>query len=203
MVMINEIFSSIQGEGPEVGKYVTFVRFAGCNLNCEYCDSKFASEGVEIDNDKVVESIVNRGINNVVITGGEPFAQRSNLLYIASELQSQGFHVAVETNGTYKLDGNSKYNPFDLIVVSPKVMDNVEYWTTIPNATIKFVVDKASIVEILRKFEELILEGVYLMPKGTCYEELMINTMLIIDTIRKYKLDAYLGQRLHIMMGLR
>ena len=198
MVMINEIFSSIQGEGPEVGKYVTFVRFSGCNRSCEFCDSKFASNGVEITIDSIVQAIIDRGIKNIVFTGGEPLMQYNGLVNIVNELSSS-CHIALETNGTYH---NLPLDMFDLVVVSPKDLSDIQYWIS-KDVVFKFVVDQDNIIDVVNTIHSHHIEDAYLMPKGTCYEELMINTMLIIDTIRKYKLDAYLGQRLHIMMGLR
>lgn len=199
-MFVNEIFSSIQGEGPQVGKYVTFVRMAGCNLSCEFCDSKFAKDGIEVSNKAVVDAIIDRGIMNVVFTGGEPFMQLHDLMLVSQELRELEYHVAVETNGTYsKLDTNV----FDLIVVSPKMMDDVDNWVDVRNAVLKFVVDQSNVVDVLRMIVDQELSGVYLMPKGVDVDDLMGNSMVILDTIRRYKLDAYLGLRLHIMMGLR
>lgn len=72
---INEIFSSIQGEGPVVGYKQLFIRFCGCNLNCEYCDTEFA-KGVEYSPQELFEKITKeynlKTFHSVSLTGGEP-----------------------------------------------------------------------------------------------------------------------------------
>ena len=199
-MFVNEIFSSIQGEGPEVGKYVTFVRMAGCNLSCDFCDTKYAKDGIEVSNKAVVNAIIDRGIMNVVFTGGEPFMQLHDLTLVSQELRELGYHIAIETNGTYSLLDTGI---FDLIVVSPKVMGDLDKWAHVRNAVLKFVIDQDNSVDVLREIIDYELKSVYLMPKGTTYDEIMGNSMIILDLIRRYKLDAHLGLRLHIMMGLR
>ena len=76
-VKIKEIFESIQGEGPFAGTKQLFIRFCGCNLNCDYCDTNFdAKDAVSYTAESLVKKIQNdydlKRIHSVSLTGGEP-----------------------------------------------------------------------------------------------------------------------------------
>ena len=101
-MIVNEIFSSIEGEGKRTGELATFVRFAGCNLCCSYCDTKYAlnvNAGVDMSVDDIYETILTFGNSNVTITGGEPLLQK-DMLELVSILSSSNFEVNIETNGS-------------------------------------------------------------------------------------------------------
>ncbi len=75
-----EIFKSIQGEGKNQGKPAVFIRLAGCNLNCSWCDTPHShEEGQEFDNDEIVRRVEESGCKEICITGGEPLLQVSEL----------------------------------------------------------------------------------------------------------------------------
>ncbi|RLF30939.1 MAG: hypothetical protein DRM98_06200, partial [Thermoplasmata archaeon] len=73
---INEIFYSIQGEGKWTGLPNIFIRTAGCNLRCTFCDTKYAYEnGVELQVEEIINKITQYPCKHVCITGGEPLLQ--------------------------------------------------------------------------------------------------------------------------------
>lgn len=109
---VNEIFYSLQGEGFNAGTPAVFVRFAGCNLQCPFCDTDFAV-GTEMTEEDIAAQVVRYPASLVVITGGEPSLQLTESLVDA--LHWQGRRVAVETNGTHPLPLN-----VDWITLSPK-----------------------------------------------------------------------------------
>lgn len=99
MVKIKEIFSSIQGEGPLVGYKQLFIRFCGCNLNCNYCDTDFDYNNAK---DYSVEELLkiieeNSDCHSVSLTGGEPLLQTSFLKVLLPKIK---LPVYLETNGT-------------------------------------------------------------------------------------------------------
>lgn len=101
ILWVQEIFHTIQGEGPHAGKPAVFVRLAGCNLACWFCDTEFESSTwrptfSEVA-DRVAEITNAFPTNLVVLSGGEPFRQNLNLLI--SLLNARGLIVQVETDG--------------------------------------------------------------------------------------------------------
>ena len=109
---VNEIFYTLQGEGHNTGKAAVFVRLAGCNLQCPFCDTSHHSF-VEMTEDAIAEATAQHPANLVVITGGEPALQLTETL--VDKIHAIGKTVAVETNGTLPLPPN-----VDWITVSPK-----------------------------------------------------------------------------------
>jgi len=101
---IHSIFSSLQGEGRFQGIPTLFIRLHGCNLRCSYCDALPAVEGEdyrEMTVKEVLRKINECGLNDICITGGEPFMQQRelyDLLKVATEKR-----VSVETNGSFDL----------------------------------------------------------------------------------------------------
>lgn len=116
---VNEIFVSIQGEGILMGTPSTFVRLAGCNLHCKWCDTPYAlAQGVG-DSILTVKEIVDQiTTKHVVITGGEPLIQ-SNVKDLADLCDASGHIVTIETNGTIYRE-RLRW-PVYLFSVSPKL----------------------------------------------------------------------------------
>lgn len=100
---IMEVFSSIQGEGLLIGRRQIFVRFAGCNLDCSYCDtpeSRNSSAGRETTLDglqKKIESILTPDFHSISFTGGEPLLQAD---FIKKFLEKNKYKSLLETNGS-------------------------------------------------------------------------------------------------------
>lgn len=100
MLRITEIFYSIQGESTHAGRRCVFVRLAGCNLRCVWCDSEYTFTGGEkMALAEVVERVASYGCNLVEVTGGEPLAQRESFELIRA-LCDRGFEVLIETSGS-------------------------------------------------------------------------------------------------------
>lgn len=101
---LTEIFHSIQGESSHAGRPCTFVRLAGCNLRCAWCDTPYSWEsGETMSLDEVLGAVAGHGCNLVEITGGEPLAQERTP-ELVRRLLDMGYEVLVETNGTFAVD---------------------------------------------------------------------------------------------------
>ncbi|MCG8295297.1 7-carboxy-7-deazaguanine synthase QueE [Pseudomonas entomophila] len=98
---VEEVFRTLQGEGPYSGVPSTFVRLSGCNLQCYWCDTQFEAFRWSMTPQAIVEMI--RGLEApvpelVVLTGGEPF--RQSIAPLIQVFLDEGFKVQIETNGT-------------------------------------------------------------------------------------------------------
>lgn len=118
MIHIKEIFYSLKGEGVYTGTPMAFVRFAGCNLKCSFCDTNHqASEVLPID--AIVARVKKFPTKRVVITGGEPLLQ-DEYIQLCDLLHREGYQIHLETNGTLF---NVELSCFDWIAVSPKTRE--------------------------------------------------------------------------------
>jgi len=107
VLIICEIFRSIQGETSYAGLPCTFVRTSGCNLRCSYCDTEYArtGEGERISVAEVCRRVEELGTGLVCITGGEPLLQADAVAELAERLLAAGHTVLLETNGTLDFGG--------------------------------------------------------------------------------------------------
>lgn len=163
-----ELFASLQGEGPSVGRPVAFVRLSRCNLACSWCDTAYTwrfegdnrphrdgtifertANQVALSEEETAARIMALGQDRLVITGGEPLLQGAALARMVALLQ--GMTVEIETNGTV-----APHPSLDPLVaqynVSPKLAhsgnpaelallpERLTAWANEPKAYFKFVI---------------------------------------------------------------
>ena len=106
MFNVAEKFVSINGEGQKAGQLAVFIRFAGCNLRCSYCDTQWANDfdlkGENLTAEQILEYVLDTGVHNVTLTGGEPLL-RPEIEELISMLVKAGLWVEIETNGSVPL----------------------------------------------------------------------------------------------------
>ncbi|MDG1287205.1 MAG: 7-carboxy-7-deazaguanine synthase QueE [Rickettsiales bacterium] len=142
-LLVQEIFPTVQGEGPHTGESSVFVRLGGCNLACDFCDTEFESFS-EIAIDEIVdcvEDFAEDGRKLVVITGGEPL--RQNIIALCELLLEEGFAPQIETNGTLWRDLPAGVE----VICSPKAT-NGQYHALRPDiipriTAVKFIISKS------------------------------------------------------------
>ena len=120
---INEIFYSLQGEGLRMGEPTVFIRLSGCNLECDFCDTKYAwEEGRDMSADQVRERVnkIRRRhpCHWLCLTGGEPLIQ--DVRPLVRKLKRDGWKIQVETNATHYQN-----LPVDWFTVSPKPQEYI------------------------------------------------------------------------------
>lgn len=177
---IVETFLSINGEGTKAGQLSFFIRFAGCNLNCDYCDTQWANQPstpyTEMTEVELYTLAKESGAKNVTITGGEPMIQKDIGVLLDFLCRDPGLYVEVETNGSVPL------SPFLSLPVRPSfTMDyklsksGMEQFMCTENLpllgrcdTVKFVCgcqeDLLRAEEIMVQYELLNRTNVYLSP---------------------------------------
>ncbi len=177
---IVERFISINGEGRKAGQLAIFLRFAGCNLECDYCDTKWANEKNApyeiLSEEEIYEYIKDSQIDNVTITGGEPLIQQDILRLLTLLSKDTDLYIEVETNGSVSIE------PY--IGLSPKVTFTLDYKLSASNMeknmllenykwirsvdTVKFVVaNKRDLEQTKYIIETYLLErecGIYISP---------------------------------------
>jgi organic radical activating enzyme len=101
-IALSEVFTSIQGEGVSAGTPSVFIRLQGCSIGCEWCDTKYSwspAGGRDVAIDDVVAQVRTLGVQNVVITGGEPL-ENPGFARLVTALHALGVRLEVETAGT-------------------------------------------------------------------------------------------------------
>ena len=204
-LIVNEIFYSIQGEGPNAGKPAIFLRLFGCNLRCVWCDSMFAVTGKEyqaFEIDEVTREIQKYPCKHVVITGGEPLLQQKGLKALLKGLP--GYSFEIETNGSIPLEIEEF---IEQINCSPKLKNsgNPAYPLAIKpqnKAVIyKFVVQKEEDMKAVREYikeNEIPAEKVYLMPEGVNKKIVQERSEWLVEICKK---EGYnFTSRLHILL---
>ena len=110
-----EIFESLQGEGRNTGRPCIFIRFAGCNLKCPWCDTD-VTKRFSASAEDILRELRSFKAKSVILTGGEPTLVKEMPELIAA-LREKGYWIAVETNGTLAMDWLSFV---DYVACSPK-----------------------------------------------------------------------------------
>ena len=220
IMQVNEIFKSIQGEGPNFGKPAIFLRTAQCNLKCTWCDTKytwdwenydFQKEVNDMTIDDIKESILNLEIKHLVITGGEPLLQQDDLADLLSFLKPD-FYVEVETNCTI-LPNKMLTDLVDQWNVSPKtensgnpleLYENNEcyyFFANKENCFFKYVVENESDIPEIKKFVtkyNIPKTRVQLMTQASTKEEISIREKSISKLAKSH--NFAFSPRLHVAM---
>lgn len=123
MIPIAEIFGpTIQGEGPDVGLKSIFVRVAGCDFHCSFCDSKFSwnvKNSISYEEKQLSKILIDRcnetNCSSIILTGGNPCLY--NFSTIINDLRNNGIKIGVETQGS--IFPSWIFN-VDTLVISPK-----------------------------------------------------------------------------------
>lgn len=177
---IAEKFISINGEGVLAGQLAVFIRFCGCNLECSYCDTRWANtitQPPEIMNEnQILEYILSTGVKNVTLTGGEPLIQPEIRILLETLAAEKSIRVEIETNGTADISQFFDIENRPSFTVDYKLpgsgMEQHMYMLNYRNAemkdTVKFVISDETDLEKTRQvIDKLELRGrtnVYLSP---------------------------------------
>lgn len=207
---ISEIFYTIQGEGLLLGVPSVFVRTSGCNLRCNWCDTKYTSwnaSGKHIDVEQVLSQVMEFNCDYVVLTGGEPLLDKDTAA-LSQLLHQNNKHITIETAATI-------FNEdvvCDLASLSPKLSNSrpqniskkwierheklrlqpqiIQQWIQKYDYQLKFVVSEESdlqqILQLLKTLPGVSTHNVVLMPEGTQAKPLHEKSLWLTEICKKY-----------------
>ncbi len=175
-----ESFYTLQGEGFHQGKAAYFIRLAGCDVGCVWCDVK-ESWDKNLYSEQTIEQIISNAKKNparlAVITGGEPTMYDLNEL--TNELHNEGFKTNIETSGAYPLTGN-----WDWVCLSPKKFKPPLQDILLKANELKIIIFNKSDFAWAQKYASKVVSSckLYLQPE---WSKAAIVTPLIIDYIKQ------------------
>ena len=199
-----EKFISINGEGSRIGQLAAFIRFHHCNLNCSYCDTKYANENSYeiLTGEDILNYLNDHHVINVTLTGGEPLLQK-DIKDLIDLLLVNGYSVEIETNGSVNIKPfiGSLRPIFTLDYKSPSslmedfmLLDNYQYLNE--NDVVKFVVgdlnDLNRAKEIIERYDLCNRTKVYFSPIFNQIEPSMIVDYMIEHHLNKVNLQLQL-----------
>lgn len=200
-----EIFDSIDGEGKRTGELTTFIRLAGCNLRCSYCDTPYAldfEQGNKMKLSEIINQCEEYGNINITLTGGEPLA-RIYIRDLVTELVQKDFQVNIETNGSIQLYNiprlKNVFYTMDYKCPSSNVEDKMDLqnleWLD-EDDVLKFVVgNHEDLVHMKNVLEEYDIKAqVYISPVFG-----KIETKEIVDFMKLNK-DVFYDARVQIQL---
>ena len=192
-----EVFESMQGEGRNTGRRCVFVRFAGCNLDCPWCDTPRDCR-LELPTDELVAEIAQYRAKSVVLTGGEPTIA-PGMAELVAALKARGYWIAVETNGTNGIDEAPWLAFVDYIACSPKA-ERPESLRLARADEVRVVASTPGAAEFCRAVRERIeATDYYVSP---CERDGKMDFALAKETLEK--LDGWsLSVQLHKLLGFR
>lgn len=206
-INVNEIFGpTIQGEGPHTGQRCGFLRLAGCNLSCSWCDTPYSWDWSRFDRDKEVHKMTAQDIADqinamnvqlLILTGGEPMLQQwaiPEIKYLT------GCLIDIESNGT-RMPTADVIEAVDLFCISPKlshasdperlriVKPALRAYAELSwqgKAIFKFVCqreeDFAEIDQLIAD-AEIPAHAIWIMPEGANAKDMMTSAYALADKV--------------------
>lgn len=189
-----EIFESLQGEGRNTGRPCVFVRFAGCNLACPWCDTD-VGERFSMTLEELLAEIATYKAKTVVLTGGEPTLIEGAPELVAA-LKKLGYYIAVETNATIDADW---LQFVDYVACSPKAEFPEKIALKKANE-VRVVASNDSVIEFCKKVKDLIeADDYYVSPCDHDGEIDFATAKSVLNQLEGWSLSV----QLHKILGFR
>ena len=214
---IYSIFVSIDGEVNYFGqgRFTTFIRTAGCNLRCKWCDTQYALNplsGIEMSVKQIIDKIKELGVSKVTLTGGEPLYQISQIEQLLESLYREGFLVSIETNGSIQLPEILSTPAFSVVMdykLNSSGMTNkmvIDYFRPLKRKDfVKFVIaDRNDYLQAKQVRQKLIKIGCRAkFAFSPMYGDFKLNQDLLIWLKEDSLFNIFINYQLHKCMGLR
>jgi 7-carboxy-7-deazaguanine synthase len=211
---VYSIFRSIDGEVNRWGQgsMCTFIRLAGCNLNCNWCDTEYARDpnaGKTMEIPEIIQNVQRLKSKRVTITGGEPYEQIDYLEELVGTLYRNGHNISIETNGSHlpMWASNNPSHVMDYKLKSSGMGDRMDYKNfsyLTKHDFVKFVIrDRIDFAEATHVRADIKEHKCYArFAFSPVYNEL--HPMLLLQWMEQEGLyDAILNIQLHKILELK
>jgi 7-carboxy-7-deazaguanine synthase len=191
-----EEFFSLQGEGFHTGKAAYFIRLGGCDVGCNWCDSRFSWNPEihpMIKADVIIGNVIKSGTDSVVVTGGEPLMW--NLDYLCSGLKKSKIDTFIETSGAYSISGS-----WDWICLSPKKnMPPLPEICSIADE-LKVIIQDSSDFAWAEKYRRIVDDRcrLYLQPEWSRFEKIIPEIVGYIKKHPEWRISLQIHKYMHI-----
>ena len=193
---IMEHFFTIQGEGTYSGRAAYFIRIAGCDVGCVWCDVKESwdkDQHTTMTIKEIIEKVTESKTDFVVITGGEPAMY--DLRPLVNQLKSLGITIAIETSGCYPLQGD-----IDWYCFSPKKFKAPCDEAYVRANELKVIINHPSDLEWANKHAEKVLDSchLFLQPEWSKTEKLLPLIISYVKGNLKWKISLQTHKYMNI-----
>lgn len=208
MLPISEIFYSIQGEGKTAGAPALFLRFAGCDVGCVWCDTREVwMKGKPMKKEDIIKTIKKLSNENIhlIITGGEPLIYNNFINELCIDIIHNFKLIEIETSATRVPFGFIAESERVFFNTSPKLRNSkvregkrinrtaIKFFLESKRAIFKFVVENEDdVVELIEDFVKpfnIPNELIYLMPQSQSREEFIKKSIIVVELCKKYKFN--------------
>jgi organic radical activating enzyme len=191
-----EMFYSLQGEGYHQGKAAYFIRLAGCDVGCVWCDVKEswdASKHPVLSIEEIVSSALAHPGRLAIITGGEPLLY--NLDALTTALKKAGFEINMETSGSSPMSGK-----WDWVCLSPKKFKAPLTESIAAASELKVVIFNKHDFEWAETYAQQVPASckLYLQPEWDKANEMMPSIIDYVKTHPKWELSAQLHKYIQV-----
>ena len=191
-----EMFYSLQGEGYHQGRAAYFIRLAGCDVGCVWCDVKEswdASKHPVLSIEEIVTSALAHPARLAIITGGEPLLY--NLDALTTALKKAGFEINMETSGSSPMSGN-----WDWVCLSPKKFKAPLSESIAAASELKVVIFNKHDFEWAETYAQQVPASckLYLQPEWDKANEMMPSIIDYVKTHPKWELSAQLHKYIQV-----
>jgi len=193
---IMEHFFTIQGEGTYSGRAAYFIRIAGCDVGCVWCDVKESwdkDQHTTMTIKEIIEKVTESKTDFVVITGGEPAMY--DLRPLVDQLKSLGITIAIETSGCYPLQGDVDWYCF-----SPKKFKAPCDEAYLRANELKVIINHPSDLDWANKHAEKVLDSchLFLQPEWSKTEKLLPLIISYVKGNLKWKISLQTHKYMNI-----
>jgi 7-carboxy-7-deazaguanine synthase len=196
MLPLVEEFFTIQGEGFHTGEAAYFIRLGGCDVGCNWCDSRFSWNSEMhplVETEAIINNAVLSGTKSVVVTGGEPLMW--NLDRLCSGLKKNNIDTYIETSGAYPLSGE-----WDWICLSPKRNSPPEPKICKKADELKVIIEEKNDFEWAEKYRKTVGRKcrLFLQPEWSRFSIIIPEIIEYVKKNPEWRISLQIHKYMHI-----